>query len=107
VSFALDVALDWYLKRDLAIFPCKEKKPLIGTGFKAASKDPEQVKKWWTTWPAAQLLRRSSQRRSLRFGRCLLVPNLAHSIAPTFKTVCLISRGAYRVTSCIYAVLSL
>jgi hypothetical protein len=54
VSFALDIALDWYLKRDLAIFPCKEKKPLIGTGFKAASKDPEQVKKWWTTWPAAQ-----------------------------------------------------
>jgi hypothetical protein len=54
VSFALDVALDWYLPRGLSIFPCKEKKPLIETGFKAASRDTEQVTKWWTTWPTAQ-----------------------------------------------------
>jgi hypothetical protein len=54
VSFALDIALGWYLKKGLAIFPCKEKKPMIETGFKAASKDPEQIRNWWTTWPKAQ-----------------------------------------------------
>lgn len=54
MSFALDIALGWYLKRGLLIFPCKEKKPLTETGFKAASKDPAQIKKWWTTWPTAQ-----------------------------------------------------
>jgi hypothetical protein len=54
VSFALDIALGWYVAKGLAIFPCKEKKPLVETGFKAASKDSAQIKDWWTLWPTAQ-----------------------------------------------------
>lgn len=54
MSFTLAIALGWYLEKALAIFPCKEKRPLIETGFKAASKDPEQIKSWWSTWPHAQ-----------------------------------------------------
>jgi hypothetical protein len=27
---------------------------MIETGFKAASKNPEQIRNWWTTWPKAQ-----------------------------------------------------
>ena len=53
VSFALDIALGWYVAKGLAIFPCKEKKPLVETGFKAASKDSAQIKDWWTLWPRA------------------------------------------------------
>lgn len=54
MSFALDIALGWYLTRGLLIFPCKDKKPLTETGFKAASKDAGQIRHWWTQWPSAQ-----------------------------------------------------
>src|SRR5215475_8904495 len=55
MSFALDVALHWYLEKGFLIFPCREKKPLLEGGFKAASKDPAKIREWWTTWPAAQI----------------------------------------------------
>jgi hypothetical protein len=54
VSFALDVALGWYVEKGMAIFPCEKKKPLIALGFKAASRDPVQVEEWWKMWPKAQ-----------------------------------------------------
>jgi hypothetical protein len=55
VSFLLDAAFDWYVKRGLAIFPCEKKIPLIAMGFKAASKDPAQIEEWWNMWPKAQI----------------------------------------------------
>ena len=54
MSLRLDIALGWYCEKGLALFPCKEKKPLIATGFKAASKDPARIREWWTAWPKAQ-----------------------------------------------------
>lgn len=36
------------------VFPCgKDKRPLVRSGFHAASADPEQIRKWWTKWPDA------------------------------------------------------
>ena len=36
------------------VFPCKpNKKPFTKNGFKDASSDPEQVRKWWTQHPNA------------------------------------------------------
>ena len=37
------------------IFPCrvKDKAPLIPGGFKAATKDPDQLQLWWNKWPDA------------------------------------------------------
>src|SRR5216684_4402474 len=36
------------------VFPCgQDKAPLIGHGFKARSVDPEQVPRWWRTYPDA------------------------------------------------------
>jgi hypothetical protein len=38
----------------LPVFPCaRDKRPLIGGGFKNASADPERVRQWWTRWPDA------------------------------------------------------
>jgi len=50
-----DAALEWCLKRGFSIFPCKEKKPLTRNGFKDASKDPAQIKKWFAEYPQAQI----------------------------------------------------
>lgn len=41
-----------------AVFPCQwqgpsAKAPLIGGGFKSATTDPEQVRRWWGRWPHA------------------------------------------------------
>ena len=39
----------------LAVFPCKatDKTPFTKNGFYAASKDPEQIRAWWTQYPGA------------------------------------------------------
>lgn len=38
------------------IFPCKiDKSPLTKTGFKEATNDPEQIKKWWSENPNASI----------------------------------------------------
>lgn len=39
-----------YAKRGVAVFPCspETKQPLIPNGFKSASKDPNQIKRWWS-----------------------------------------------------------
>jgi len=42
------------LARSTPVFPCgADKRPLIATGFKAASSDPDQAHEWWTQWPDA------------------------------------------------------
>jgi hypothetical protein len=38
----------------LPVFPCNaEKRPLVETGFKAATLDPRQIRTWWRQFPAA------------------------------------------------------
>lgn len=46
-----------YAEMGLAVFPIKprSKSPLIAHGFKAASKDPEQINRWWEKWPDANI----------------------------------------------------
>ena len=50
----LQAALD-YAASGKPVFPCrvKDKAPLVPGGFKAASKDPEQLRLWWNKWPDA------------------------------------------------------
>lgn len=49
----LKAALSW-AELGYVIFPCKENKtPHISGGFKAASKDREQICSWWADWPNA------------------------------------------------------
>ena len=51
----LDAALQ-YASRGLMVFPCGlDKKPLTENGFKSASKDPEQIRAWWTDNPGASI----------------------------------------------------
>lgn len=49
-------ALD-YATKGFPVFPCspKDKTPLVDSGFKAASKDPEQIRNWWRQWPRAMV----------------------------------------------------
>jgi hypothetical protein len=36
------------------VFPCgANKQPLVARGFLAASKDPEDIRRWWSRWPDA------------------------------------------------------
>jgi hypothetical protein len=44
-----------YAKKGLAVFPCDKKIPLIPRGFKAASKDQNQILTWWGDYPDAQV----------------------------------------------------
>lgn len=46
-----------YAKRRVPIFPCVPlgKQPLTPQGFKNASCNQEQVRKWWTKWPDANI----------------------------------------------------
>ena len=49
-------ALD-YAKKGYSVFPLqpKGKKPLTRNGFKDASTDPEQIRRWWEQWPNANI----------------------------------------------------
>jgi hypothetical protein len=43
-----------YASRGRAVFPAaSDKAPLIGRGFKAASADPERIRRWWARFPDA------------------------------------------------------
>jgi hypothetical protein len=46
-----------YASEGRMVFACQPggKKPLTPHGFKDASKDPEQIREWWTRWPAANV----------------------------------------------------
>ena len=52
----IDYALE-YAKRGWYIFPLrpKDKRPLTQHGVKDSSNDIEQVKRWWTQWPNANI----------------------------------------------------
>jgi len=52
----LNNALIYADKAGWKIFPCKlDKTPYTKKGFKEATTDPEQIKKWWTKWPDASI----------------------------------------------------
>src|SRR5262245_61015909 len=44
-------------RQGLPVFPCRcvDKRPLTDNGFKDASTDPEQIRRWWTQWPRAYI----------------------------------------------------
>ncbi|NOW45701.1 RecA-family ATPase [Novosphingobium sp. SG751A] len=43
-----------YAAQGVPVFPCQpDKSPYIKGGFKAASKDPDQIGRWWARWPDA------------------------------------------------------
>lgn len=46
-----------YGRLGLAVFPIRprSKQPLTEHGFKDASKDPQQIEKWWSRWPDANI----------------------------------------------------
>src|SRR6516165_4926773 len=52
----LDAALE-YARNGIPVFPCdpKTKKPLIATGFKAASTDEQEIRRQWGRWPDAMI----------------------------------------------------
>jgi len=51
----IDAALA-YARNGLKVFPCAKKIPLTGPGgFKHATTDESQIRKWWTEHPAAQI----------------------------------------------------
>jgi putative DNA primase/helicase len=46
----------YYAAKGLTVFPCEKKIPLTGAGgFKNATLDAEQIHKWWTEYPTAQI----------------------------------------------------
>ena len=52
----LENALIYAEKAGWEIFPCKlDKSPYTKNGFKEATTDPEQIKKWWAKWPEASI----------------------------------------------------
>ena len=43
-----------YAARKKAVFPCRaDKRPYTTRGFKDATTDPDQIRKWWAQWPGA------------------------------------------------------
>jgi len=38
-----------------SVFPCREKKPLVEGGYKAATRDHGQILRWWSEFPDAQI----------------------------------------------------
>jgi len=53
----LRAALAYAERFRFAVFPCRprQKTPLTEHGFKDASKDPAQIRKWWERWPDANI----------------------------------------------------
>lgn len=54
---ALAAAAAWYARHGVAVFPCapRGKRPICRRGFQDATCDPEQVRRWWTDTPAANI----------------------------------------------------
>ena len=55
-SALLEAALD-LASSGFAVFPCKPrgKEPLTLHGFKDATRDEAQIRRWWTRWPNANI----------------------------------------------------
>lgn len=53
---ALEIALDYAL-HGLPVFPCVAltKRPYVQNGFKAATRDADQIRAWWQQWPDAMI----------------------------------------------------
>lgn len=51
-----EAALYW-AKQGFPVFPCSpdNKRPLVATGFKAATTDAQTIEQWWSHWPAAMI----------------------------------------------------
>ena len=50
--------LEWalyYAKKGIPVFPRRNKIPLTKHGYKDATTDQNQIKKWWTKWPKAEI----------------------------------------------------
>lgn len=57
-TISMQTAAQWYATtHNWPVFPLKPrgKKPLTTHGFKDASIDPEQISRWWTQWPDANI----------------------------------------------------
>lgn len=54
---SLSVAAVEYAQRGFAVFPLvpRSKDPRIAGGFKAATRDPEAVARWWRRWPNSNI----------------------------------------------------
>jgi len=52
----IDAALA-YAAEGLPVFPCNaaNKRPHVAGGFKAATTDAEQIRRWWSQWPGAMI----------------------------------------------------
>lgn len=57
VTGALKAAAEWYIRQGVPVFPCakKGKVPLTQNGFKAATTDSEQIRRWWSRNPYANI----------------------------------------------------
>lgn len=51
----LAAALRYTQRWGWSVFPCRGKVPLTPNGFKDASRDPRQLRRWWTLWPDANI----------------------------------------------------
>jgi len=56
-----------YAKRGYPVFPCRPrgKEPLTPQGFKDATTDPAQVRRWWGRWPDANVAIPTGERSGL------------------------------------------
>jgi hypothetical protein len=50
----MDVALD-YARRGICVFPLSGKRPRTERGYKDATTNVPTIRKWWATWPTANI----------------------------------------------------
>ena len=47
----------WYAEHGVPVFPCspRAKEPFTAHGFKDATADAHQIRRWWRRWPDANI----------------------------------------------------